>query len=72
MSRQDGQNNLTVSMAGQSDLPMGTTAAEWQNTRGQCPKDACSYLSACKNTLDEVHLIRDTIACRPARLMIHR
>jgi len=35
MSRQDGQNNLTVSMAGQSDLPMGTTAVEWQKTRGQ-------------------------------------
>jgi hypothetical protein len=28
MSKHDGQNNLTVSMAGQSDLPMGTTAVE--------------------------------------------
>jgi len=62
MSRQDGQNNLTVSMAGQSDLPMGTTAVEWQKTRGQCPKDACSYLSALKNTLDASDLIRNTIA----------
>jgi hypothetical protein len=28
ISRQDGQNSFTVSIAWQSDLPMGRTAAE--------------------------------------------